>query len=85
MKYLLVLPLLLALISCAKSNVYKECGNDDCRLDKLIDHCSTHSGVKGYHIIDADHYYATCNDSTYIVISYGKVSTFVLDIYKSGK
>ena len=79
MKYLKYLLLILILTGCAQSDQYAPI-TGDARLDKVTKFCSIHDGLKEYNDIDEAHYYAICNDNTYIIMSYGKNTTFVLDL-----
>ena len=78
---IVVLSILLMLVGCAHPSVEaNNCLSEECRLDKLTDYCDLHGGLREFSNIDDDHYYAICNNHTYFIVSYGKISTFVLDL-----
>ena len=81
----ILLVLFIGLTSCAKPPQVIEsdieiCISDECRLEKLTEYCSYHGGLREFSNIDEEHYYAVCNDNTYVVVSYEEMSTFVLDL-----
>lgn len=83
MQYLLIL--LVLLVGCAKPESVVEseviiCTSEECRLVELTEYCSYHGGLKEFSNVDLDHYYAICKDNTYVVVSYGERTTFVLDL-----
>lgn len=84
MKNLLVLLLsVLLLSSCARPAVIESdieiCISDECRLEKLTEYCSYHGGLRVFSNINEYHYYAVCNDNTYVVVAYEKMDIFALD------
>ena len=84
MKYVYAVLISLLLASCTSTPYpppsYPGCTSEECQLERMEVFCGSHEGIQTFSSIDADHYYAVCNDDTYFVISYSKLSTFKLNL-----